>query len=155
MFIKVEPAGFFMYSVQLVFDPERPDSEDPEVRDYLAKHELEPRYHWTAELEGQQCEWMQFGGCYLGKHLQNIGQIQRRAVEAELLTAEIENHLTSSSAAAASLSLTKEQRQTAITALAQEFHQDSSFQTNENGELTAVLDSNQVREAARRWLGEH
>ena len=155
MFIKVEPAGFFMYTVQLVFDPERPDSEDLEVRDYLAKHELEPRHKWTAELEGQQCEWMQFGGCYLGKHLQNIGQIQRRAVEVELLTAEIENHLTSSSAAAASLSLTKEQRQAAIAALAQEFHQDSSFQTNENGELTAVLDSNQVREAARRWLGEH
>jgi hypothetical protein len=150
MFIKVEPAGFFMYSVQLVFDPERPDSEDPEVRDYLAKHELEPRYHWTAEFEGHQCEWMQFGGCYLGKHLQNIGQIQRQAVEAELLTAEIESHLNSSPIE--ETPLTQEQRQAAIATLAQEFHQESSFQTNENGELTAVLDGNQVREAARRWL---
>jgi hypothetical protein len=150
MFIKVEPAGFFMYSVQLVFDPERPDSEDPEVRDYLAKHELEPRYHWTAEFEGHQCEWMQFGGCYLGKHLQNIGQIQRQAVEAELLTAEIESHLNSSPIE--ETPLTQEQCQAAIATLAQEFHQESSFQTNENGELTAVLDGNQVREAARRWL---
>jgi hypothetical protein len=150
MFIKVEPAGFFMYSVQLVFDPERPDSEDPEVRDYLAKHELEPRYHWTAEFEGHQCEWMQFGGCYLGKHLQNIGQIQRQAVEAELLSAEIESHLNSSPIE--ETPLTQEQRQAAIATLAQEFHQESSFQTNENGELTAVLDGNQVREAARRWL---
>jgi hypothetical protein len=155
VFIKVEPAGFFMYTVELVFDPERPDSEDSEVRDYLAKHELEPRYQWTAELEGRQCEWMQFGGCYLGKHLQNIGQIQRRAVEVELLTVEIEDHLTALSTAEASLtSLSKEQRQDAVAALAQEFHQDSSFQTNENGELTAVLDGNQVREAARRWLGK-
>jgi hypothetical protein len=152
MFINVEPAGFFMYTVQFVFDPDRPDSEDPEVRDYLAKHELEPKYQWTAEFEGRQCEWMQFGGCYLGKHLQSIGQIQRRAVEAELLTAEIESHLSSSPIAEASL--TQEQRQAAIANLVQEFHQESSFQTNENGELTAVLDGNQVREAARRWLRE-
>jgi hypothetical protein len=93
---------------------------------------------------------MQFGGCYLGKHLQSIGQIQRQAVEAELLTAEIEGHL--SSLSVEELPLTWEQRQAVIATLAQEFHQESSFQTNENGELTAVLDGNQVREAARRWL---
>jgi hypothetical protein len=153
VFIKVEPAGFFMYTVQLVFDPERPDSEDPEVRDYLAKNELEPRYQWTAEFEGRQCEWMQFGGCYLGKHLQNIGQIQRQAVETELLTAEIESHLNSSPIEGVTLS--QEQRQATLATLVQEFRQESSFQTNENGELTAVLDGNQVREAARRWLREH
>jgi hypothetical protein len=34
----------------------------------------------------------------------------------------------------------------------QEFHQDSSFQVNDNGELTAALDGSEVREAARRWL---
>jgi hypothetical protein len=152
MFIKLEPAGFFMYTVQMVFDPERPDSEDSKVRDYLSKHELEPRYHWTAEFQGRQCEWMQFGGCYLGKHLQNIGQIQRQAVEAELLTAEIGGHL--SSLSVEELPLTREQRQAAIATLAQEFHQESSFQTNESGELTAVLDGNQVREAAWRWLSQ-
>jgi hypothetical protein len=150
VFIKVEPAGFFMYTVQLVFDPERPDSEDPEVRDYLAKHKLEPRYQWTAEFEGRQCEWMQFGGCYLGQHLQSIGQIQRQAVEAELLAAEIESHLNSLSLEG--VDLTQEQHQAALAALAQEFHQESAFQTNENGELTAALDGNEVREAARRWL---
>ena len=35
MLIKVEPAGFFMYTVQLIFDLDRPDSEDGPVRDYL------------------------------------------------------------------------------------------------------------------------
>ena len=90
MFIRVEPAGFFMYTVQMVFDPAHPDSEDQEVRDYLAQHELEPRYQWEGDFEGRQCQWLQFGGCYLGKHLQGIGQLQRHAVEVELLTAEID-----------------------------------------------------------------
>ena len=41
MLIKVEPAGFFMYTVQMVFDVELPDSEDLAVRDYLAEYELQ------------------------------------------------------------------------------------------------------------------
>ena len=90
MFIKVEPAGFFMYTVQLIFDPASPDSEDQEVRDYLTDHELEPRYQYEIEEGGRPCEVLQFGGCYLGRHLQTVGQIQRHAVEVELLTAEVE-----------------------------------------------------------------
>ena len=72
MFIKVEPAGFFMYTVQLIFDPDSPDLEDQEVRDYLTDHELEPRYQYQTEVEGRACDVMQFGGCYLGKHLQSV-----------------------------------------------------------------------------------
>ena len=93
MFIKVEPAGFFMYTVQLIFDPASPDSEDQEVRDYLTDHELEPRYQYQIEQDGRPCDVMQFGGCYLGRHLQSVGQIQRHAVEVELLTAEVKSHL--------------------------------------------------------------
>lgn len=150
MLIRVEPAGFSMYTVQMVFDTEKPDSEDQEVRDYLAEHELEPRYEWTSEFEGRQCEWLQFGGCYLGNHLNGIGQIQRRAVEIELLTAEIGQHLDSPPLAEASPS--GEQREQLVAALVQEFHQDSSFQVNDNGELTAVLDGGEVEKAAQRLL---
>ena len=85
MFIKIEPAGFFMHTVKLIFDLDNPDSEDVEVRDYLAKHELEPRYRWDDKLDDDKAEVIQFGGCYLGNHLQGIGQIQRKAVEVELL----------------------------------------------------------------------
>ena len=85
MFIKVEPAGFFMHTVKLIFDLDDPDLEDTEVRDYLAKHELEPRYRWDDKLDHDKAEVIQFGGCYLGNHLQGIGQIQRKAVEIELL----------------------------------------------------------------------
>jgi hypothetical protein len=150
MFIKVEPAGFSMYTVQMVFDTQRPDSEDQEVRDYLEEHELEPRYQWTGEFEGRPCEWLQYGGCYLGRHLNDIGQIQRRAVEIELLTAEIEGQL--DLIAAEEVPMAEDQRRGAVAALVQEFHQESSFQANEKGELTAVLDRNEVKEAARRLL---
>ncbi len=93
MFINVEPAGFFMYTVKLVFDLERPDTEDQAVRDYLADYKLEPRYKYETEPEARRCEVLQFGGCYLGRHLQSVGQIQRHAVEVELLTAEVESQL--------------------------------------------------------------
>ena len=141
MLIKVEPAGFFMYTVQMIFDVENPDAEDGTVRDYLADNELEPRYQSTGQYEGRECEVMQFGGCYLGRHLQSVGQIQRRAVEVELLTAEVESHLT-----ALAVDLPAE----TVAALAADFHQESAFQANEAGELTAVLDREAVREAALR-----
>ena len=141
MLIKVEPAGFFMYTVQMIFDVENPDAEDGTVRDYLADNDLEPRYQSTGQYEGRQCEVMQFGGCYLGRHLQSVGQIQRRAVEVELLTAEVESHLTA---------LAVELPAETVAALAADFHQESAFQANEAGELTAVLDREDVRQAALR-----
>ena len=144
MLIKVEPAGFFMYTVQMIFDVENPDAEDGTVRDYLADNELEPRYQSTGQYEGRQCEVMQFGGCYLGRHLQSVGQIQRRAVEVELLTAEVESHLTA---------LAVELPAETVAALAADFHQESAFQANEAGELTAVLDREDVRQAALRLGG--
>ena len=150
MFLKVEPAGFFMYTVRLTFDLDRPDTEDQQVRDYLTEHELEPRHQWTGDFEGSRGEFMQFGSCYLGQHLQSIGQIIRRVVEVELLTEQIEQHLNPLSAEEPVLS--EEQRRAAIAALMGEFHQDSAFQVNENGELIAVLEDSQVQQAARRVL---
>ena len=158
MLIKVEPAGFFMHSVQMIFDLENPDAEDGPVRDYLADHQLEPRHQSTGEYEGRQCEVMQFGGCYLGRHLQGVGQLQRHAVEAELLTAELETHLTTLSPelahAAPGTELSKEQRQKIAAALTPTFHRKQSFQPNEQGELSIVLDKDEVRAAALWWLGE-
>ena len=156
MFIKVEPAGFFMYTVQLIFDPSSPDSEDQEVRDYLADHELEPRYQYQIEEGGRPCEVLQFGGCYLGRHLQNVGQIQRHAVEVELLTAEVEGHL-------AALALPQllaaesgdgELRRETVAALVSELHQESAFQPDDNGELMVSLDREEVKTAALKLLGD-
>ena len=147
MFIRVEPADFFMYRVILIFDLERPDSEDQSVRDYLTENELEARHQSKGELDERQCEFLQFGGCYLGKHLDSIGRIQRSAVEIELLTEEIETHLT---AAAQPLKFSAEQRSEAVATLAKDFQQEESFKTDEDGNLVAVLDGDAVREAARK-----
>jgi len=155
MFIKVEPAGFFMYTVQLIFDPESPDSEDQEVRDYLTDHELEPRYQYQIEQEGRPCDVMQFGGCYLGRHLQSVGQIQRHAVEVELLTAEVEGHLAALALpqlSGAEVDNGAKMRET-VAALVSELHQESAFQPDENGELAVALDREEVKAAALRVLG--
>ena len=152
MFIQVEPVDFFMYSVKLFFDLDEPNAEDQAVRDYLAANELEPKYQGTGAPEGfdgHQCEVMRFGGCYLGKHLERIGQIQRHAVEVELLTAAIREHLT---VTAQDPPLSEAELATAISRLVKAFHQDSSFTTGNNGELVAALDGDAVREAARRLL---
>lgn len=149
MFIKVEPAEFFMYRVIMIFDLDSPDSEDCLVRDYLAEEELEPKYQRTGDYEGRQSELMQFGGCYLGRHLGHISQIQRRCVEEELLAAEIERLLAE---APDPVALPAPRRAAVMQELAQSFHQDSAFQTAETGELAVTLDGPAVRQAARQLL---
>jgi hypothetical protein len=150
MLIKVEPAGFFMYSVQLVFDLVNPDGEDQPVRDYLQEHQLEPRHKSQGDYEGRQCESMQFGGCYLGNHLHEVGQIQLRAVQEEVLTEAIQTHLEAQPAEEALGP--DDRRQEVLAALVAEFNQESSFTTGEHGELAAELDGDAVRAAARRLL---
>ena len=154
MYITVEPAGLMMHTVKLVFDPADPAAEDQQVRDYLSEHELEPRYHWFAEidgLEGRECEIMQFGGCYLGRNLQNIGLIQRRVVEDELLTAEIQRHIDGGSLT--DLEAAPEtQRQDAIAAIIDEFRVEETFSQDEAGELRATVDAEALQDAAARAL---
>ena len=154
MYITVEPAGLMMHTVKLVFDPSDPASEDQQVRDYLNEHELEPRYHWFAEiegLEGRECEIMQFGGCYLGRNLQNIGMIQRRVVEEELLTAEIQRHVDAGNLAELA-DAPESQRRDAIAALVDEFRVEESFGQDEAGELRATLDAAALLDATARAL---
>ena len=150
MLIKVEPAGFLMYSIQMVFDLVNPDAEDQPVRDYLQEHQLEPRYQSQGEYEGRQCESMQFGGCYLGKHLHEVGQLQLRAVQEEVLTEAIQTHL--EALPSEEVASSDDQRQEVLAALVAEFNQESSFTIGEQGELAAALDGDAVRAAARRLL---
>lgn len=147
MFIKVEPAGFFMHTVKLIFDLDNPDSEDIEVRDYLAKHELEPRYRWDDKLEDDKAEVIQFGGCYLGNHLQDIGQIQRKAVEIELLIEALTPYVEE---------VLKEVESGQVSdgkfitdQLVKIFHDESYFGSNESGELTVSLPVDVVLRSAR------
>ena len=149
MFIKVEPAEFFMYRVILVFDQEAPNSEDQEVRDYMTEWELEPKYQYTGDYEGSNSEIMQFGGCYLGRHLGRISEIQRSHVEREIITAEIALALDDEDDPVA---IPDAMREETLSQLTQTFHQPEVFQPNDEGLLEAVLDAPAVRRAARELL---
>ena len=149
MFIKVEPAEFFMYRVILVFDLEAPNAEDQEVRDYLTEWELEPKYQYTGDFEGSNSEVMQFGGCYLGRHLGRVSEIQRSHVEREIITAEIGRVLDDEDDPVAVPDVRREET---LTRLVQAFHLPEAFQPNDEGLLEAVLDAPAVRQAARELL---
>ena len=149
MFIKVEPAEFFMYRVILVFDQESPNAEDQEVREYMNEWELEPKYQWTGDFEGSNSEIMQFGGCYLGRHLGKISEIQRSHVEREIITAEIGLLLDDETDP---VSVPDDRREETVLQLVQTFHVPEVFQPNDDGLLEAVLDAPAVRQAARDLL---
>ena len=147
MFIKVEPAGFFMHTVKLIFDLDNPAAEDIEVRDYLAKHELEPRYRWDDKLDDDKAEVIQFGGCYLGNHLQEIGLIQRKAVEVELIIEAVTPYVekvfneVESGQVSDGKCITDQ--------LVKIFHDESYFGSNESGEMTVSLPVDVVLRSAR------
>ena len=133
----------FMYAVFLAFSKEHPNPEDEAIKAYLDAHELIPKAQGTDRFEDQECDVMYFGGCYLGKHLEVIRDMQRQAVEHQLLTVEIERILQATTAPETRKVAEKTpapQMQALIANLAQEFHQDTSFGANEAGYLQVILE---------------
>ncbi|MDE0720219.1 MAG: hypothetical protein OSB75_06655 [Dehalococcoidia bacterium] len=149
MIIKVEPADFFMYSVVMISNLETPDLEDREIHDYLESQELEPRYQSEGDFEGRHSESIQFGGCYLGRHLDEINQIQQRYVEEELVEYEINRHLGESDNP---VDLPDDQREDAIAELMKSFNNEGAFKEMDDGKFSVALDGEAVREAARTLI---
>ena len=79
--------------------------------------------------------------------MDRLAEIQRKAVEVEVLTAEIQGHLEGLELAEGRLSA--EEIATTAQALVPQFHVESSFQANEDGELIAVLEADAVALAAK------
>ncbi len=143
MRIKIEPKAFFMYAVFLAFSKEHPHPEDEAIKAYLDAHELIPKARGTDTFEDQEFEVMYFGGCYLGKHLEVISNMQRQAVEHQLLTVDIERILqaTTTPETRRVADKTPEPQMKALIAhLVQAFHQDTSFGANEAGYLKVTLE---------------
>jgi len=151
MIIKVEPADFFMYSVVMISNLETPDPEDREIHDYLESQELEPRYQSEGDFEGRHSESIQFGGCYLGRHLGEINQIQQRYVEEELVEYEINRHLGESDNP---VYLPEDQREGAIAELMKSFNNEGAFKEMDDGKFSVALDGEAVREAARALIAK-
>ena len=149
MIIKVEPADFFMYTVVMISNLETPDPEDQEIHDYMESEELEPKYRSEGDFEGRHSESMQFGGCYLGRHLGEINLIQQRYVEAELVEHEIKRHLGESDN---SVDLPDDKRDPVVAELLKTFNNDYAFKKMDDGRYSVDLDGESVREAARNLL---
>ena len=151
MIIKVEPADFFMYSVVMISNLETPDPEDREIHDYLESQELEPRYQSEGDFEGRHSESIQFGGCYLGRHLGEINQIQQRYVEEELVEYEINRHLGESDNP---VDLPDDQREDVIAELMKSFNNKGAFKEMDDGKFSVALDGEAVRKAARMLIAK-
>ena len=151
MIIKVEPADFFMYTVVMISNLENPDSEDQEIRDYLEAQELEPKYRSEGEFEGRHSESIQFGGCYLGRHLGEINLIQQKYIEQELITFEINRHLGESDRP---VEIPEERREGTVAELLESFNNESAFREMDDGKYEVALDGEAVREAARSLLAD-
>ena len=132
-----------MYAVLLAFSKGHPDPEDEAIKAYLDAHELIPKAQGSDTFDDQEFDVLYFGGCYLGKHLDVIGDMQRQAVEHQLLTVAIERILQDTTAPETRRVAEKTpepQMQALIATLVQEFHQDASFGANEAGYLKVTLE---------------
>ena len=151
MIIKVEPADMFMYTVIMISNLETPDPEDQEIRDYMDTQELEPKYRSEGDFEGRHSESIQFGGCYLGKHLGEINLIQQKYIEQEIVTHEINRHLGESDSP---VEIPEAKREGAVAELLKNFFTDDAFKEMEDGKFQVELDGEAVREAARSLLAD-
>jgi hypothetical protein len=149
MIIRVEPKEFFMSTVYLIFNREQGEPEDEEVKRYLAERQLAPKREWQTTYEERDCQIWQFGGCYLGKHLDMIAEIQRKYIETEMLAAEIPHLLKEGGDVEiqqATQGLPEAQLQELVGILVKEFHQESAFGVDEAGHVQVTLASAAVQQ---------
>jgi hypothetical protein len=143
MIIRVEPKDFFMSTILLLFDQVHPDPEDEEVKRYLVERGLEPRRTFDSASQEQYGVVWQFGGCYLGRHLDAIADIQKRYLEAEMLADEIPRLLKAETEVEMQETVDRlpdATRQVLVDTLVKEFHQDSSFGPDLEGHVKVQLE---------------
>ncbi len=148
MIIRIEPKDWNMHTVIMFFKEEEPHPEDADIRRYLEERHLEPRRQYTTELAGEKFEVLTYGGCYLGRHMNALADIQRAVVERELLLEVIPQLLASGSdATAAALAGDKSdiEMTTIVDALIEALHTPDNFGIDANGELQTTVSAEQVQ----------
>ena len=156
MIVQTEPKDFFMFTVHFIFNREHPDAEDESVKAYLEEKLLYPKRTNKIEYQGWPADVWSFGGCYLGRHLGAIGEMQRKTVERELVTAQVERlvrrepqeEMLSITSGMAELDL-----QGLVDGLVEEFHQDSSFGLDDQGQLMLTLEDSVVEARFKELVG--
>ncbi len=148
MIIRIEPKDWNMHTVLMFFNEEEPHSEDADIRRYLEERHLEPRRQYNTELAGEKFEVWTYGGCYLGRHMNALADIQRTVVEKELLAEAIPELLASGSdadAATLAASKTDAEMTTIVDALTETLHTPDNFGVDANGELQTTVSADQVQ----------
>ena len=148
MIIRIEPKDWNMHTVLMFFKQEEAHPEDADIRRYLEERHLEPRRQYDTELAGEKFEVLTYGGCYLGRHMNALADIQRAVVEKELLVEAIPELLASGpDAKASSLAATKSASDmTAIVdALTETLHTPDNFGIDANGELQTTVSAEDVQ----------
>jgi len=158
MIIRVEPKDFFMSTILLLFDRAHSDPEDEEVKRYLAERDLEPKRTFDNASQEQYGVVWQFGGCYLGRHLDAIADIQKKYLEAEMLADEIP-HLLKADAAVevqeAVDQLPDARFQELVDTLVKEFHQESTFGPDAEGHVKVMLEPAVIQRRFSELLQPH
>jgi hypothetical protein len=155
MIIRVEPKDFFMSTILLIFDREQPDPEDEEVKRYLAERSLEPKRTFETVYQERDSLVWQFGGCYLGGHLNTVADIQRRYLEEEMLAHEMPRLLKESAAVETQETvdqLPDTRLQELVGTLVKEFHQESSFAPDADGNIKVTLEPAVIQRRFRELL---
>ena len=148
MIIRIEPKDWNMHTVLMFFKEEEPHSEDADIRRYLEERHLEPRRQYNTELAGEKFEVWTYGGCYLGRHMNALADIQRAVVEKELLAEAIPELLAGGpDADAAALASTKSASDmtTIIETLTDALHTPDNFGIDDNGELQTTVSAEDVQ----------
>jgi hypothetical protein len=158
MIIRVEPKDFFMSTIFLIFTQEQPDPEDADVKRYLAERALEPKRTFETAYGERDCLVWQFGGCYLGRHLDAIADIQKKFLEEEVLAEGISRLLKEGAdveVQEAADQLPDASLRDLIGSLVKEFHQESSFGPDADGNLNVTLEPAVVQRRFRELLQSH
>ena len=148
MIIRIEPKDWNMHTVLMFFKREEPHPEDADIRRYLEERHLEPRRRYDTELEGEKFEVLTYGGCYLGRHMNALADIQRGVVEREILADAIPALLADGpDAEAVALAAAKSDAEmTAIVdALTDALHLPANFGIDASGELQTTVSAEDVQ----------
>ena len=148
MIIRIEPKDWNMHTVLMFFKEDEAHPEDADIRRYLEERHLEPRRQYNTELAGEKFEVWTYGGCYLGRHMNALADIQRAVVEKELLAEAIPDLLASGpdADAAALAATTSASDMTAIVdSLTDALHTPDNFGVDANGELQTTVSAEDVQ----------
>ncbi len=148
MIIRIEPKDWNMHSVIMFFKKDEPHAEDADIRRYLDERGLQPRRQYDTTLADEHFEVLTFGGCYLGRHMSALADIQRSVVERELLAEAIPALLASGPDADArqhAAALPPADMQACVAALTDALHTPDNFGTDANGEMQATPDAADVQ----------